>query len=94
MSITGFWVVDVKNHTLMLKCLNPYTPTNFSSAPKTIYHRHENTKKLTYETRIREVGNGTFTPLVSQQWVGWLTKQLLCSINVFPPLLSEKRNEH
>ena len=55
----------------------------FCRYKKHFYCRHENTKKQTYEARIREVKHGIFTPLVFQQQVGWLTKQFLIYIYIY-----------
>jgi len=49
-----------------VKVFNPHAPTNRSSAPRSIYHRHENIKKCKYEAWIREVEHATFTS-ISQQ---------------------------
>ena len=38
--------------------------------PKQIYKKHEKEKKRQYAERVMEIGQGTFTPLVSTTTVG------------------------
>jgi len=92
-SMNGFWDGRCEKSYFDVKVFNPYAPTNCSSAPKAIYHRHENTKKRNYEALIREVEHGTFTHLVFSG-TGGMADQAIVFYKCLASLLSEKRNEH
>ena len=73
--------------TLMLKSLiNPHAPSNHTTSASAIYRKHELCKKRSYETRIREVEQSSFTPLLEffQPLEEWLIKQP-CFTNALLP---------
>ena len=55
----GFW----GGRCVDIKMCNPHALSICSSAPKAVYRCHENTKKQTYEARIREMEHSAFVPL-------------------------------
>jgi len=75
------WYSRCEKSYIDVKVFNPYAPTNCSSAPKAIYHHHENAKKCYYEARIREVEHGMFMPLVFSG-TGGMADQAIFSTNV------------
>ena len=90
LSMNGFWGGRCEKSYVDVKVFNPHAPTNRSFAPRAIYRCRENTKKRTYEARIRGVEHGTFTPLVFSATGGMADQAIV----FLASLLSEKRNEH
>ena len=54
-----------------VRVFHPNAQSYRSSKIETLYRRHENLKKREYGDRIREVENGSFTPLVFATPGGW-----------------------
>jgi len=92
-SMNGFWGGKCEKSYVDVKVFNPHAPTNRSSAPRSIYRRHENIKKRTYEARIREVEHATFTPLIFSA-TGGMADQAIVFYKRLASLISEKRNDH
>ena len=63
-SVNGFWGGNCERITLMSRFLTPMLQTIVLQPLRGIYRRLENAKKHTYEARIHEVKNATFTLLV------------------------------
>ena len=59
----GFWGGPFEWAFFDVRVFNPYAASNFQPLT-TCYKKHENIKKHAYEQRIREIEQGTFTPLV------------------------------
>jgi len=53
-----------------VKVFNPHAPSNPSTNAKSIYRRHKLGKKYSYEARIREVEQSSFTPLIGDSTGG------------------------
>ena len=53
----GFFFFDVR-------AFHPNADSYRDLSPKQIYRQHENEKKRKYATRVLEIEQGTFTPLV------------------------------
>jgi len=47
-----------------VKVFNPHAPSNRSTNAKSIYRKHELSKKHSYEARIHEIEHNSFTTLI------------------------------
>ena len=59
----GFWGGRHERAFFDIRVFNPHAPSNGGSIAK-CYRKHENIKKRAYDQRVREIEQGTFTPLV------------------------------
>ena len=73
--------------SLMSRFLIPMFQAIILQPPKGIYRRHENSKKYTYEARIRKVEHATFTPLVFLQQEKWLMRPRIDLVPGWPSWL-------
>ena len=69
----------------------PYTPSNCKSAQTTVYRRHENEKRRSYQQRAVEVEYGSFTPLVLSA-TGGIGPAARITYGRLASLLAEKRS--
>ena len=62
-SANGFWGGRCEKTYIDVKVFNPHAPSNRTTNAKSIYRKHELSKKCLYEVRIHEVEHSSFTPL-------------------------------
>ena len=62
-------------------------------SPKQIYRIHENEKKRKYNSRVKEIEQGTFTPLVFTTTRGGMADECLRYHSRLAELLSTKKQE-
>ena len=60
----GFWGGRFEKAFIDVRVFNPSVKSNQTASLASVYRRHEQEKKRSYEQRIREVEHATFTPLV------------------------------
>ena len=60
----GFWGIKHQRAFFDVKVFNPNAPSNRKFPLSSCYRHHERIKKRSYEQRITEVENGSFTPLI------------------------------
>ena len=63
-SANGFWGDHCEKIYTDVKVFNPHAPSNRTTNTKSIYRKHELSKKHLYEARIRDVEHSSFTPLI------------------------------
>ena len=63
LDISAFGEGGVRRLTLM-QVFNPHDPSNRSTNAKSIYRKHELSKKRSYEARIFEIERSSFTPSI------------------------------
>ena len=59
-----FWGHDRQNAFFDVRVFNPYAPSHRGTTLAQCYRRNEQEKKHAYEERVREIENGSFSPLV------------------------------
>ena len=86
----GFWR---RGHCAFfdVRVFHPNAQSYRSSKIETLYRRHENLKKREYGDRIREVENGSFTPLVFAT-TGGLSRETTIFYKRLAELMSISRN--
>lgn len=60
----GFWGVRQQDAFFDVRVFNPFASSNRLTSLTSTYRLHEREKRRKYEQRVREVENGSFTPLV------------------------------
>ena len=60
----GFWGERRQDAFFDVKVFNPHAPSNRLTSPSACYKKHEKEKRRAYDQRVREIEQGTFTPLV------------------------------
>ena len=60
----GFWGLSQQSAFFYLRVFNPCAPACQSTQMAACYRRHEGEKRRAYKQRVREVEQGSFTPLV------------------------------
>ena len=60
----GFWGLSQQSAFFDVRVVNPFAPACRSTQMAACYRRHEGEKRRAYEQRVREVEQGSFTPLV------------------------------
>ena len=75
-----------------VRVFNPMAPSNRQQSLASIYKKHERIKIRAYEQRVREVGHGSFTPLVMALTVGCGTAANICYKRL-ASLLAEKLDQ-
>ena len=63
-STNGFWGGWCEKTYIDAKVFNPHAPSNRSTNAKSIYRKHELSKKRSYEARILEIERSSFTPSI------------------------------
>ena len=58
----GFWGGRFEKAFVHVRVFNSSTKSNQTASLASVYRRHEQEKKRSYEQRIREVEHATFTP--------------------------------
>ena len=74
--------------TLML-VFNPHAPSNRTTSASAIYRKHELCKKRSYEARIHEVEQSSFTPLIFSA-TGGMANEATMFYKRLASLLSDK----
>ena len=87
---------ELENCILLLQGLSPCKGCKASSyrdlSPKEIYRQHENGKKSQYASRVMEVEQGTFTPIVFTA-TAEMAEECKRYYNRLAELLATKRGE-
>ena len=60
----GFWGANFHTTYFDVRVFNPHAPSNKASAPAALYQRQEKEKRRSYEERITQIEQGSFSPLV------------------------------
>ncbi len=90
-AVNGFWGGRYETTFLDVRIFNPYADSNRSTSLTTTYLKHENEKRRTYESRVREVEHASFTPLVMSA-TGGMAKQATVFYKHLASLLADKRD--
>ena len=86
----GFWGGRFEKAFIDVRVFNPSAKSNQTASFTSVYRRHEQEKKRSYEQRIREVEHATFTPLVMST-TGGMGKGATAFFKRLATMLSEKR---
>ena len=89
-SAESFWGQDRRLAYFDVKVFNPFASTYVSSPLAQCYHRAELDKKRKYDERIRQVENGTFSPLIFSS-CGGMGPSATVVFKHTATLISEKR---
>ena len=78
----GFWEQQ-RAAFLDIRVCHPNADSYRDLSPKQIYRIHENEKKLKYNSRVTEIEQGTFTPLVftTTGGMGWRMPEIPLKIS-------------
>ena len=60
----GFWGHGRERHYFNIQVFNPFAPANRKRSLASVYHKHEEEKKRSYNQRVTEVEHSSFSPLV------------------------------
>ena len=69
-----FWGGHCEKTYIDVKVFNPHAPSNRTTSASAIYRKHELCKKCSYEARICEVEQSSFTPLIFSATAGMANK--------------------
>ena len=89
---TGFWGRQ-QCAFFDVRFFYPNAQSYRHSSISSVYHRHEQAKKREYGDRIREVENGSFTPLVFAT-TGGMGREAMMLYKRLADQVSEKKNIH
>jgi len=88
-AVNGFWGCRSEKTYVDVKVFNPHAPSNRASSARAIYRKHELCKKRSYEARIREVEQSSFTPLIFSA-TGGMANEATLFYKRLASLLSDK----
>ena len=88
-SANGFWDGHCEKTYIDVKVCNPHAPSNQTTNAKSIYRKHELSKKRFYEARIHEVEHSSFTPLIFSA-TGGMVNEATVFYRRLASLLSDK----
>ena len=88
-SINGFWGGRCEKTYTDVKVFKPHAPSNHTTSASAIYRKHELCKKHSYEARIREVEQSSFTPLIFSA-TGGMANEATMFYKHLASLLSDK----
>jgi hypothetical protein len=86
----GFWGGWYERTFVDVRVFNPHSATSLSSNINSCYTRHEKEKKRSYEQRVREIEQASFTPIVLAT-TGGMAKQATIFYKRLATLLAYKR---
>ena len=86
----GFWERQ-RAAFFDIRVCHPNADSYKDLSPKQIYRIHENEKKHKYNSRVTEIEQGTFTPLVFTT-TGWIADECLRYHSRLAELLSAKKS--
>ena len=87
----GFWGGRHERAFFDVRVFNPHAQSN-NQPIRTCYRKHENFKKRAYEQRVREVEQGSFTPLVLSLTGGMGSAATVCYKRL-TSLIAQKRDQ-
>ena len=88
-SANGFWGGHCEKTYIDVQVFNPHAPSNCATSASAIYRKHELCKKRSYEARIREFEQSSFTPLIFSA-TGGMANEATVFYKRLASLLSDK----
>ena len=89
-AVNGFWGGHHERAFFDVRIFNPHAPSNRQPI-STCYRKHENLKKRSYEQRVREIEQGSFSPLVMSATGGLGNAATIC-YKRFASMIAAKRD--
>ena len=68
---TNFWSNNRQRSFFDIRVFNPLASSNRTPSIASVYQKHEREKRRGYDQRVREIENGSFSPLVFNTLGGW-----------------------